>query len=113
MKNILKQPLFFYYTIGLIVLAVNLFGFYKNSHFSTEQVKIGVTYMTMNNDFYQVLNEEIEKEVLANGDKLILRDPALDVSKQVQQVQSFINQGVDVIIINPVDSNDKALIAVL
>ncbi|NQP31028.1 substrate-binding domain-containing protein [Streptococcus suis] len=113
MKNILKQPLFFCYTIGLIVLAVNLFGFYKNSHFSTEQVKIGVTYMTMNNDFYQVLNEEIEKEVLANGDKLILRDPALDVSKQVQQVQSFINQGVDVIIINPVDSNDKALIAVL
>ncbi|CYV54913.1 sugar ABC transporter substrate-binding protein [Streptococcus suis] len=113
MKNILKQPLFFCYTIGLIVLAVNLFGFYKNSHFSTEQVKIGVTYMTMNNDFYQVLNDEIEKEVLAKGDKLILRDPALDVSKQVQQVQSFINQGVDVIIINPVDSNDKALIAVL
>ncbi|HEL2059925.1 TPA: substrate-binding domain-containing protein [Streptococcus suis] len=113
MKNILKQPLFFCYTIGLIVLAVNLFGFYKNSHFSTEQVKIGVTYMTMNNDFYQVLNDEIEKEVLAKGDKLILRDPALDVSKQVQQVQSFINQGVDVIIINPVDSNDKELIAVL
>ncbi|HEL1593688.1 TPA: substrate-binding domain-containing protein, partial [Streptococcus suis] len=64
-------------------------------------------------DFYQVLNDEIEKEVLAKGDTLILRDPALDVSKQVQQVQSFINQGVDVIIINPVDSNDKELIAVL
>lgn len=110
MKKFLKKPMFFCQIFGLIALAVSLFVYYQNSSFTPNQVKIGVTYMTMNNEFYNALNEEIEKEVLAKGDQLILRDPALDVSKQVQQVKSFVRQGVDIIIINPVDSSNKELI---
>ena len=49
----------------------------------------------MNNDFYKVLNNEIEKVVKENNDILYTRDPALDVNKQKQQIDSFIPKEVD------------------
>lgn len=64
----------------------------------------GVTYMTMNNPFYVVLNNEVRKQVEANGDSLMLLDPLLDVDKQIEQVERMIEQNVDGILLNPVDS---------
>lgn len=69
--------------------------------------------MTMNNDFYKVLNNEIEKVVKENNDILYTRDPALDVDKQKQQIDSFIQKEVDIIIINPVSANSPKLIKAL
>ena len=69
--------------------------------------------MTMNNDFYKVLNNEVEKIVEENNDILYTRAPALDVDKQTQQVESFIEKGVNIIIINPVDANSQKLIKAL
>ncbi|MDO4912729.1 MAG: substrate-binding domain-containing protein [Lactobacillus sp.] len=80
---------------------------------SKKQEKIGVSYMTMNNSFYQVLNEEVEKRVDARANKLIIRDPALNAQKQVDQINFFIKKKVAAIIINPVDGNDPSLIAVI
>lgn len=65
--------------------------------------KFGATYMTMNNPFYEIIDDEIRNELEARGDILITRDPALDVEKQIQQVQAMIAQKVDGIFINPVD----------
>ena len=45
-----------------------------------------------------------KKIVEENNDILYTRDPALDVDKQTQQVESFIEKGVNIIIINPVDA---------
>ena len=64
----------------------------------------GVTYMTMNNPFYEIINNEIQKVVDKNGDQLMTLDPALDVEKQNQQIYSFIEQKVDGIFVNPIDS---------
>lgn len=69
--------------------------------------------MTMNNDFHKLLNNEVEKIVEENNDILYTRDPALDVDKQTQQVESFIEKGVNIIIINPVDANSQKLIKAL
>ncbi len=65
--------------------------------------KFGATYMTMNNPFYEIIDNEIRNELEARGDILITRDPALDVDKQISQVQEMIRQKVDGIFINPVD----------
>lgn len=70
-----------------------------------KQTKIGSTYMTMNNSFYPVLNEQIANYVDNHHGRLYNRDPALIVDKQVQELNSFISQGVNAIIINPVDGN--------
>lgn len=66
--------------------------------------RFGVTYMTMNNPFYEVINNELKKEIEVNGDKLITLDPALDIDKQIEQIYYFIEQKVDGIFVNPIDS---------
>ena len=53
----------------------------KNAHL------IGVSYMTMNNEFYKIISEEINAKVESEGDQLILRDPALNVERQIEQIE--------------------------
>ena len=64
----------------------------------------GVTYMTMNNPFYEIINNELKKNIEKNGDRLITLDPQLDIDKQNEQIYSFIEQKVDGIFINPIDA---------
>ena len=63
----------------------------------------GVSYMTMNNPFYKIINNEILKVVEKNNDTLITLDPELDVDKQNEQIYKFIDQKVNGIFINPID----------
>lgn len=63
----------------------------------------GVSYMTMNNPFYKIINNEILKVVEKNNDTLITLDPELDVDKQNEQIYKFIDQKVDGIFINLID----------
>lgn len=65
--------------------------------------KIGATYMTMNNSYFKIINEEIRYKVDENGDILITRDPALSLEKQIDEIYEFIDLKVNAILINPVD----------
>ena len=67
------------------------------------QRKIGATYMTMNNTYFKVINQEIRYTVEEKGDVLITRDPALNLDKQIEEIYDFINMKVDAIFINAVD----------
>lgn len=69
----------------------------------TKNYKFGATYMTMNNPFFVALNGGIKDVVEANGDSLVALDPALDVSKQISQIEDLVAQGVDAIFVNPAD----------
>lgn len=75
--------------------------------------KFGSTYMTMNNPYFDVLNDGIKEVVEANGDILITRDPAQDQEKQNNQIYDMIEEGVAAIFLNPVDWKEvkPALIA--
>ena len=55
------------------------------------QMRIGVTYMTMNNEFYQTLNAEID-EWLRKGDLLLVRNPELDEENKVNRLIIFVNK---------------------
>ena len=63
----------------------------------------GATYMTRNNPYFDVLNDEIAEGVEANGDKLIVRDPLQDQEKQNQQILDMIDEGIEILFLNPVD----------
>ena len=65
--------------------------------------KLGAVYMTLNNPFYEVIDEEIRTIVENHGDILISRNPALSVDKQIEEIQNLIDEGVELIFINPVD----------
>ena len=70
---------------------------------SREPRKIGASYMTYNNTFYSVVNEEISKAVKEHGDQLITLDPAMSLKKQKEQLQYLMDQQVDALVITPVD----------
>ena len=65
--------------------------------------KLGAVYMTLNNPFYEVIDAEIRTVVENHGDVLISRNPALDVDKQIEEIKNLIDDGVELIFINPVD----------
>ena len=98
--------------LALLVLALS-FVYFKGILPNPKQVKIGVTYMTMNNDFYKTLNAELEKKTNQQGSRLYVRDPELDEGKQSQQIDFFVREKVDVIVINPVKSNSPSIISSL
>lgn len=70
---------------------------------SKKTYKFGYTCMTMNNPFFIALEKSIRQKVEANGDKLITTDPAMDVGKQINQIEDLIAQKIDAIYLNPVD----------
>lgn len=63
----------------------------------------GATYMTLNNPFFVAVNNGIKDVVEAKGDHLIALDPALDLDKQLDQVEDLIARDVDAIFVNPAD----------
>lgn len=101
------------WSIFVLVICCLAFIYSKASMPDSNQMKIGATYMTMNNDFYQTLNAELEKKTNQQGSRLYVRDSELDEKKQSQQIAYFIKEKVDVIVINPVKSDSPAIISAL
>ena len=87
---------------GLLFLA-GYFGKDYSVNQKEDSFLIGVSYMTMNNEFYKIMGEEISARVDAEGDRLILRDPALDADRQIEQIGEMLDAGIDVLVITPVD----------
>ena len=101
------------WSIFVLVICCLTFIYSKASMPDSNQMKIGATYMTMNNDFYQTLNAELEKKTNQQGSRLYVRDSELDEKKQSQQIAYFIKEKVDVIVINPVKSDSPDIIRAL
>lgn len=87
--------------LGLIVIYIGIV-YVKYTMPAKNHRVFGVTYMTMNNPFYKIINNEILKIVEKNDDVLITLDPSLDIEKQNEQIYKFIEQDVDGIFINPI-----------
>ena len=93
-------------TIGLALLTAGFYHFMQTDYSlrqNENRRKLGAVYMTLNNPFYEVIDEEIRTVVENHGDILISRDPALSVDRQVEEIRELIDLGVEMIFINPVD----------
>lgn len=102
MKKINRKSV--YIVIILIVALITTLIYKEYQSLTTQNRVFGVTYMTMNNPFYEVINNELIKVIEQHEDQLLVRNPALDVDKQIEQIYSFIDRQVDGIFINPIDS---------
>ncbi len=93
--------------VNIVAVGIFLFASMDDADYSVNQKKnsylIGVSYMTMNNEFYKIMSEEITAKVEAEGDRLILRDPVLNAERQITQISEMLDAGIDVLVITPVD----------
>ncbi len=93
--------------VNIAILSILFLVFFGNKDYSVNQKRnsylIGASYMTMNNEFYKILSEEISAKVEAEGDRMILRDPALDEDRQIEQISEMLDMGIDVLILTPVN----------
>lgn len=68
---------------------------------SDKKLVIGATMLSMQNEFVVNVADEMEAKAKELGVELIVVDAERSSLKQVEQVESFIAQGVDAIILNP------------
>ena len=93
-------------TVGLALLTAGFYHFIQTDYSlrqNEHRRKLGAVYMTLNNPFYEIIDEEIRTVVENHGDILISRDPALNVERQMEEIRELIDLGVELIFINPVD----------
>ena len=53
--------------------------------------------------FYKIMSEEISARVEAEGDRMMMRDPALDGDRQITQIREMLKMGIDVLVVTPVE----------
>lgn len=70
----------------------------------TGDVSIGLAVSTLQNPFFVSLRDGAQEAADAAGVSLSISDAQDDAQQQADDIQDFITQGVDVIVVNPVDS---------
>lgn len=76
----------------------------KDSGSKDEKIKIGLSISTLNNPFFVTLKEGAEKEAKSQGIDITTVDAQNDPAKQVSDIEDLIQQGIDVLLVNPTDS---------
>ena len=101
-------------TIGIFIfiMMIALFCDFFQKDLSVRQkehsTKFGAVYMTLNNPFYTIINEEMRTQIESHGDVLLSRNPHLDEEEQSKEIQELVEQGIKVLFINPIDSGNIA-----
>lgn len=70
-----------------------------------KDLKIGLSLSTLNNPFFVSVKDGAKKLADKEGAQLIVLDARDDATTQANNISDFIQQGVDIILVNPVDSN--------
>ncbi|MEG6573028.1 MAG: ribose ABC transporter substrate-binding protein RbsB [Caldibacillus debilis] len=71
----------------------------------SEKKKIGLSISTLNNPFFVTLKEGAEAKAKELGVDLTTVDAQDDPAKQVSDIEDLIQQGVDLLLVNPADSS--------
>jgi len=88
----------------VVVLSITVGVFASGEQESaSDQVTVGYTVQSMENDYFVSVVEGMKEEAKELGIKLVVADAGADAAKHVDQINNFIAQQVDAIIISPVD----------
>jgi inositol transport system substrate-binding protein len=93
------------------ILALALCGCAREQSPAGKPLVIGVSLMNLSSEFIVMLNKSMDAKAREMGVQLIVNDAQRSADRQVQQVESFIAQKVDAIILNPceVDASSPAV----
>lgn len=71
---------------------------------ATEGGTVGLALSTLQNPFFVTLRDGAQEAADEAGIELVVADAQDDAQTQADDLQNFVSQGVDVIVVNPVDS---------
>ncbi|WAU79548.1 substrate-binding domain-containing protein [Streptomyces sp. Qhu-G9] len=102
----LKGPQALKYGLAVVLVAAIVGGLslFNNGSSSTTP-KVGLSLSTLNNPFFVQIKEGAQAEAKRLGADLTVTDAQNDASQQANQLQNFTSEGVDSIVVNPVDSD--------
>lgn len=87
--------------VGLSLLLLTGLACSSKEEAKPTEAVIGVSLLNLSSEFIVMISESMEQRAGELGVELIITDAQRNAEKQVQQVESFIAQGVDAIILNP------------
>jgi ribose transport system substrate-binding protein len=90
--------------LALVLSAVFVTGGCRRSSSSAGGKRIGVTLLTREHVFYKDLEAGLKEAADKHGYQLTVTSGDFDLAKQQSQIENFIVQGVDAIIVCPADS---------
>lgn len=93
--------------IVLLILALTAMGFAGCTPKEETEAsgKIGLIVSTLNNPFFVSLKEGAEQKAASLGLEIIVLDSQNDPAKELANMEDLLTQGVEVILINPTDSD--------
>jgi len=104
-------------TLSLIIVALLLVGLLagcastkdttaaNDTAAKEKKIRIGASILTQSHPFYVAIKEAMEKEAANENVDIDIAVADQDLNRQISAIEDFINKGVDVIIITPVDSD--------
>lgn len=75
---------------------------------SDDSVKVGMSISTLNNPFFVTLREGAEEAAEETGYEIVVTDAQDDASTQLSDIEDLLQQDIDVLMVNPVDSEAVA-----
>lgn len=98
------------YAIAAVVVAAILGGvaLWNGGGSTGTTRKVGLSVSTLNNPFFVQLRQGAQAEAKRRGVDLTVTDAQNDASQQANQLQNFTSEGMDAVIVNPVDSDAAA-----
>lgn len=72
---------------------------------AVEVKNVGMTLQDLSNPFFAAMQEGMQNKAKEDGFELNIQDARQDVGTQSDQIDTFIQQGVDLILVTPVDTD--------
>jgi len=91
--------------MSLMVIIVLTFAFVGCGEKKDEGKKVGLVVSTLNNPFFVTLRDGAEEKAAELGIEIVALDSQNDPAKELANVEDLMVRGVDVILINPTDSD--------
>jgi ribose transport system substrate-binding protein len=89
----------------VLMMVVSAFAGCQEEEATSENGKIGLIVSTLNNPFFVTLKEGAEAKAQELGLELIVLDSQNDAAVELSNMEDLLTQGVEVILINPTDSD--------
>lgn len=70
-----------------------------------EIIKIGMSFQEMNNPYFISMKEALEEATEQIGAEVVIADAQHDVAKQINDIDDMIQKKIDILLINPTDSD--------